>query len=237
MSDLQNGAQPPVHPLDQNYYVYKDGGTIGPITGLKVKEMIEAGAIIPNTNINIVGEPNWIHIENIPAFAAYFASAPAAPATAPSRRAGIDAAAPFAGFWIRLGAYLIDYICIFVLCFLAGLLIAGFAALSVGPDNMKIFLETHQTAINIVSLAIGIAYNVYFISGKWQATPGKRLCGIHIVRAEGGPMTPLGALARYLAYFLSAVIFGFGFLMIFWSDQRKGLHDILCRTRVVYGNL
>jgi uncharacterized RDD family membrane protein YckC len=36
---------------------------------------------------------------------------------------------------------------------------------------------------------------------------------------------------------LSALPLGIGFFMIGWTDQKKGLHDIVCDTRVIHGKL
>jgi uncharacterized RDD family membrane protein YckC len=68
----------------------------------------------------------------------------------------------------------------------------------------------------------------------WQATPGKRACGLRVVRADGGRVTPLLALGRCLSYSISALPAGLGFFIIGLDDHKRGLHDMICGTWVVY---
>jgi hypothetical protein len=69
----------------------------------------------------------------------------------------------------------------------------------------------------------------------WQATPGKRLCGIYITRADGRMINGWLAFGRISAATLSLIPLCIGFFMIGWTRQKTGLHDLVCRTRVVYG--
>jgi uncharacterized RDD family membrane protein YckC len=66
------------------------------------------------------------------------------------------------------------------------------------------------------------------------STPGKLICGLRVIRADGGRVTSLLALKRFLSYFISALPAGIGFFMIGWDDQKRALHDRICDTRVVY---
>lgn len=235
MSGSEGGA-PTVHPLAQLYYVFREGDAIGPISGAKLVDMIQAGAIDTNTQINRVGDPDWISLASVAAFASYVKSAPIADESilAASK---VRRSYRFADFWIRLGAYALDYLFTVAICAVAGFAIGLVATIASGADSANQLLTDHPMVLNVVGLVIGASYNVYFMSGKWQATPGKRICGIYIIRENGEPLTPLVALGRYLAYFLSAIILFVGFLMILWTDERKALHDIICGTRVVYGKL
>ena len=85
-----------------------------------------------------------------------------------------------------------------------------------------------------IGLAVTIAYNVSFNSGKWQATPGKRLLGLYIVTLTGEPVSPWLAFGRWAAYMLDGLTLDIGFLMIGWTREKTGLHDLLCGTRVVF---
>ena len=231
MSGSEGGAT--IHSLDQLYYVYKNGDAIGPISGSKLADMIQAGAIETNAHINRVGDPDWIALESVDAFASYIKSAPAKVEVVLTGVTRVR----YAEFWIRLGAYLLDYLFTVGLCAVAGFMIGLVATITVGADSANAVIADHPMLLNLLGIAIGAGYNVYFMSGKWQATPGKRICGIYIIRENGEPLTVSIALARYFAYFLSAIIFFVGFLMIFWTDEKKALHDIICRTRVIYGKL
>ena len=38
----------------------------------------------------------------------------------------------------------------------------------------------------VLPLVISALYNIYFLTGNWQATPGKRFCKIYVVNPQGG---------------------------------------------------
>jgi uncharacterized RDD family membrane protein YckC len=143
----------------------------------------------------------------------------------------------YAGFWTRLGAYIIDYIFTFVISLVGGFIIGFLYAILM----ISIGLKPDQGTARLMGAAEGvivqIAYYVFFVSGPWQATPGKRLLGIHIIRTNGEAMTSILAFGRLLAYVLSSLTLLIGFMMIGWTEEKKGLHDIICRTRVIYGKL
>jgi uncharacterized RDD family membrane protein YckC len=73
-------------------------------------------------------------------------------------------------------------------------------------------------------LALHAAYFVVFVGGCGQ-TPGKMLCGIMVVGR---------ALLRWIGYGLAVLPLGLGFLGVLFSAERRGLHDWIARTRVVW---
>ena len=138
----------------------------------------------------------------------------------------------FAGFWIRAVAYIIDAILVDIVVVLisgpVGLLIAA----ANGGELDKAFFGGLVDAMVFV---FAVFYYGFFSASRWQGTPGKRLLGLHIVKTNGRKVGFGLGIGRYFAYFLSSIILGFGFFMIGWSSQKKGLHDIVCGTRVVHG--
>ena len=75
-------------------------------------------------------------------------------------------------------------------------------------------------------------YNIVFWRFGGQ-TPWKRLLG-HRVDALGGGRVGFGRAAlRFAGYLLSALPFYLGFLWVL-GPQRRGFHDRLARTEVVY---
>lgn len=135
----------------------------------------------------------------------------------------------YAGFWIRFGAKFIDGIILWVVSFLMSLATTYFIA-----------AKSPQTAILagvlnlIVQLGFGIGYMVYFLSGKYQATPGKMACGLKVVTAEGDKISGGRAVGRYFAEMLSGMIMLIGYLMAAFDDEKRALHDRICSTRVVF---
>lgn len=124
--------------------------------------------------------------------------------------------APFAGFWIRVVAIIIDW---FVL-----LLPNVMLVLMLGEDSGQFF-----------GFILGLGYWTLMQGGKWQATLGKRLVGIHVMRTNGENITYLRAFGRYWAAVLSGLILFIGYIMAGLTREKTGLHDLICDTRVVYG--
>ena len=121
---------------------------------------------------------------------------------------------PYAGFWMRLVASLIDGMILFVVGFVIGLLLSGSAA------------------ANLLAILIGFTYTVGFWVAE-GATPGKMAMGVKIVSSNGEPISGGQAIGRYFAQILSALILGIGFLMIAWTPKKQGLHDYMANTVVI----
>lgn len=142
----------------------------------------------------------------------------------------------YAGFLIRLGAYIIDTIIIYILLAIA-LVIGRVIGLpdvnQTIPEDMNVTFFIIQGGIMLITMAITGIYFVLF-TGRYGATPGKMVCGLKIVRANGNPMGYTLALLRYLATILSGLILYIGYLMILFDKQKRALHDFLCDTRVIH---
>lgn len=170
-----------------------------------------------------------------PSYAAPAFSPPAysAPGYAPAA-AGIPGVR-FAGFWIRFAAYIIDAVFVQAGAYVLGMLVGLVMAQAVIMSDQSMELTNVQIIAGLVGLAWAFGYYLVSQASSWQATPGKRILGLRVVREDGRRVGIGLALGRYLAYIVSGIILGIGFLMIGWTDQKKGLHDMICGTRVVYG--
>lgn len=90
-------------------------------------------------------------------------------------------------------------------------------------------------------LIFGLFYEVLMMR-YWGATLGKMACGIKIVRADASSLGWGVSFGRYFMYnvVISAIpIINFILLlttaiMAAVDDQRRGLHDRVCDTRVIY---
>ncbi|HAH07559.1 MAG TPA: hypothetical protein DCM05_13745 [Elusimicrobia bacterium] len=128
--------------------------------------------------------------------------------SAPAAEAPADATAaqPPAGFWLRLGATVIDG--------LAFLLIGGL---------------THLLVLGLGGWAL---YQV----GMWAwkgTTLGGMAMGIRGVRVDGRPMDVPVALVRHLASWLSALPMFLGFFWAGWDPEKRSWHDKIAGTVVV----
>ena len=161
--------------------------------------------------------------------------------TIPRGRAqpGVSGGYEYAGFWIRVGAYSIDGVVLYLIVlvierivsllagFFSGLVGVGEAVPAAAPAGLDVILD----------LFVGMVYFTVFPASPWQATPGKRLRRIHLIVADGGRITVPRAIGRYLAYLLSGLALGLGFMLAGWTAEKRALHDMICGTRVVYGRV
>lgn len=127
----------------------------------------------------------------------------------------------YAGFWIRVGAYLIDTI------------ILGVANYAIGiVSTIGYNLMDSDWRGNLVSLALGLMYFSVMESSEKQATLGKMALNLKVGDANGQRISLSNALGRYLAKIISAVILCIGFMMVGWDDKKQGLHDKIANTFV-----
>ena len=60
------------------------------------------------------------------------------------------------------------------------------------------------------------------------------LFGVRVVRDDGFDVDGRRAIVRTLAFPLSFLVFGLGFLGILLGGRRRTLHDVIAGTAVVY---
>src|ERR1700722_5252663 len=141
--------------------------------------------------------------------------------------AAIASTLVYAGFWIRFVAVLIDGVILYVAGMVVQLPLAG-------------LLRSSQTDVMLlgagiaylIEMVIGATYEGFFVS-RFAATPGKMALNLKVVRADGSPVSLGLAFGRYFAKVLSGLILCIGFIMAGFDSQKRGLHDMLCDTRVI----
>ena len=136
----------------------------------------------------------------------------------------------FAGFWIRVGAWLVDSVILGIVS-VALTVVFGIAIGALGSQapSLQIYLMP-------ISLAVGFLLPAIYLLVGWARygqTLGKMVCGLRIVRENGAPIGFGGALLRLFGYMLSSLIFGIGYLMVAFTDRNRGLHDMVAGTVVV----
>jgi len=120
----------------------------------------------------------------------------------------------YAGFWVRLGAGLID------------LLLLG-----VVVGSLYYFFRTP-----VVWLPSGLVFSfAYWIAFWWWCgqTPGKMVLGIKVIQAEGLPVDWQCALRRGWGYVVTALTLLVGFVMVAFDAKKQGVHDKIADTYVV----
>jgi uncharacterized RDD family membrane protein YckC len=154
-------------------------------------------------------------------------------------REGVEAPGCFryGGFWIRVGAKVLDGLIMMVPNMLLQFLIMGSmigaGAASQNPEAAVGAVFGSLMLLYALSIGMQLAYYVFFV-GKYGATPGKMACGLRIVLADGGKVTYGRATGRFFAEWVSSMILGIGYLMVAFDDEKRSLHDRIVGTRVVH---
>jgi uncharacterized RDD family membrane protein YckC len=136
----------------------------------------------------------------------------------------------YGGFWIRLAAWLIDVIILSVARLVLWLPIMG--RMLAPQEGLSLAFVGLQMLLNLIDFAIRIGYETFFV-GKYGATPGKMACGLKIVMPDGSRVSYARALARFFAKIVSYLTIFIGFIMAAFDEEKRGLHDRICDTRVV----
>jgi uncharacterized RDD family membrane protein YckC len=89
-----------------------------------------------------------------------------------------------------------------------------------------------QAVVQLLSLSIGISYEIYFIR-RQDATPGKKALGLKLLRADGSKLSVGRIIGRYFAQWLSAIPLLIGYFMAAFDKEGRSLHDRICDTRVI----
>jgi uncharacterized RDD family membrane protein YckC len=130
--------------------------------------------------------------------------------------------ARYGGFWVRLGAHLVDY---FIISFISVAAVTGVALVVTG--KFTVYGE-----ISLVTMVVAMFYHASFVASESMATPGKRLFGLYVTDDQGRRLDIGHALGRHVAAALSWITLGIGFLMIAYSDRKQALHDHKAGTLV-----
>lgn len=92
-----------------------------------------------------------------------------------------------------------------------------------------------RLGLNGVSLLVTWLYYALCESSSWQGTVGKKVCGLRVTDMNGSQINFGKATGRHFGKILSGLILGIGFIMIAFTEQKQGLHDIMAGTLVLRG--
>jgi len=149
---------------------------------------------------------------------------------------GAASALRYAGIGIRFGARFIDGL-VFIVPFMIVAALVLPNLLRKAGSKPTMFNGTFVVA----ALIFGVFYEVMMLR-YWGATLGKMACGLKVVRSDGSNLGWGVAFGRYFMYnvVISAVPVLNWILLITTAimagvdEQRRGLHDRVCDTRVIY---
>ena len=153
----------------------------------------------------------------------------------------VTGAAPrveYAGFWLRLVAYVIDnflvgaavVLVLIPLIFLTGL---GGLLSHINPEeelnDAGVFVILGFVFLALVaSLVVTWLYHAMFESSEWQATPGKRMLGIVVTDSAGQRVSFGRATGRHFAKIITNMVPAFiGYIMAGFTERKQALHDMV----------
>ncbi|HWN96812.1 MAG TPA: RDD family protein [Methylomirabilota bacterium] len=140
----------------------------------------------------------------------------------------------YAGFWIRTGAYLIDYMIQQVVSLPLSLWLGMrmTRAMQPGALNWNSLIIDYSIAF-AAGFVLAVLYTWLF-TARYSATPGKMLVRVKVVRADGTRLSYGLALGRALGEIVSSIPCMLGFLFVAFDREKRALHDFMCDTRVIY---
>ena len=153
----------------------------------------------------------------------------------------------YAGFWIRFIASLADTLFLalpvaIVIYFLSD---GNWFDFSQYQQNLQMAMSGNTNALNSqpqTSLKWELLFEVSVLVvtmifwKRWRgATPGKRLVHIKIVDSKTfKDIDNKQAITRSIGYIVSTLAFLIGFIMVAFKKDKRGLHDLLAGTAVIY---
>lgn len=232
---------------DLSWYYAADGKKIGPLRKQELQEMIEGNELPANNPVWHRSLDDWQPATTVqelglapPPLPGKSHDAPAKGGPATEASPTISAPTPndptaktpvteqaeprYAGFWLRAGALLADFVVIFVAAFFATVFLAPL-----------IGFEAAEVLVNLTGIIGAWLYFAGMESSSYQATFGKRALGLKVTDVEGKPLGFGKATGRHFGKIISGLIFYIGFVMAGITEKKQALHDMMAGCMVVRG--
>jgi uncharacterized RDD family membrane protein YckC len=154
---------------------------------------------------------------------------------------------PYAGFWLRVVAYIIDSIVlgvIFGVLFLIGIAIVGVGSLHTmvrgmdsGDAEPPVAFILMLIFVSFLGLIAGWLYHAYLESSPNQGTLGKMALGLIVTDLQGRRISFGHATGRFFAKIITSLIpLGIGYMMAGFTEKKQALHDMIAATLVLRKN-
>lgn len=215
-----------------------DGREYGPATLDELKSWIRDGRVAGST-------PIWRSDTGLWSPAAQYTEirGDLTQVIAAAGMAAVQSARP-AGFWARLGAYLVDRIIMsLVSSFVWGVIVAAMGWKYPEPPTNMVTVQDMLNYVHslgplfgyqlVVIFILGFIYEVIF-NGSFGATLGKMAIGARIVKMDGTRIGYGTAAARWFGERLSDILCFSGYLFVAFREDKRALHDLLVGTRVIF---
>ena len=147
---------------------------------------------------------------------------------------GVSVDMDYAGFWVRLSAYVIDSVVVFTGLLIVRLIFAGIS-LAGGDAITGTDILFHYSLKDIVLYGLKVLYFIAFtyLTGT---TLGKKAMNLRVVSSNPEEkLTLLNVVYREtVGRFLCSLPVNIGYIVAGIDSEKRGFHDMLCDTKVVY---
>lgn len=133
----------------------------------------------------------------------------------------------YAGFWIRVGAALIDTL---LLALIIVPLLVWIYGWDYFGDDVPFIAGPADFVLSWLAPAVAaVAFWLYR-----QATPGKMALSLRVVDAKTGATLSFGqSIIRYLGYYVSTIPLLIGLIWVAFDKRKQGWHDKIAGTVVI----
>lgn len=149
----------------------------------------------------------------------------------------------YAGFILRLVAYIIDAIALNIVSMFLMYTFVGDSFMdmaAMGPaiedemtPEMALGMGASIMKMSAASLVMTWLYFAAMHSSKYQATLGKMAVSIKVTDMNGDPISFGRATGRFFGKLISSMILLIGFIMAAFTEKKQGLHDMIASTLVL----
>ncbi|WP_109439904.1 RDD family protein [Acinetobacter haemolyticus] len=131
----------------------------------------------------------------------------------------------YAGFWIRLGAAILDTILILAVLIPLMMLLT--------PNVTENLASTSWSWTDWLGQILSAIFYI-FCWVKFAGTPGKRLLRLKVLDEQTGHHISVGqGIIRYIGYIPATLVFFIGLIWIAFDRKKQGWHDKMAKTVVV----
>ena len=231
-------------------WIGRNGERFGPYSEADIRQWLREGSLKPGELAWHAGLTDWQPAgELFPGEAPAASSAMPMPPIPPPQQWVADPQ-PYAGFWKRLVAYIVDGFILWIPNLIIGNLLGATAAQAAmmhvfenANGDQAALMAAYGAYWSAILPVLGVqtllnwAYFALCESSAMQATPGKLAMGIRVTDDEGRRITFLRATGRYFGKIISSLTLCIGFMMVGWTERKQGLHDMMASTLVVNGRV
>lgn len=150
----------------------------------------------------------------------------------------------YAGFWLRLVAYIIDAALLSLLELMLVLILVAILGLGgairhlpENPDVNSIFTATVIFAVVMFAVGLLVVVWLYYAlmeSSRYQGTLGKMALGLIVTDLELRPVSFARASGRFFAKIITGLIPLFiGYIMAGFTAKKQALHDMMASCLVL----